>query len=225
MSSRVLVAGLIRGVSMHRKRIVAAVAVPVVVIAAWLALNVTGVAPIPTGPLGDHEPPVRDIAWSTLNYVPVRTIHYLTPLVENTWSLPVTVVRLTPTGVSAHGSVDVVGSLPFDYDDPSERNPDGTDKVALGIQASPGSTWDHPDPVTGVTVPPRGEALHAGRAFLVRITTDPVWDTYVTRFDVEYTVGPFHFLTTAQGPLGTTVIVCGQKNDAVAASYGCPSTP
>ena len=40
------------------------------------------------------------------------------------------------------------------------------------------------------------------------------------RFDLEYTVGPFHFLTTAWGPLGTTIVVCPQERP-VGGENGC----
>jgi hypothetical protein len=179
-----------------------------ILVVTLLALNVTGIAPIPIGPLGDHQPAVPDNAVSTLNYDPQRSAEYLTALVENTGPVPVTVVRATPIGASVAGSVEVLGSQPFNSDDPGEHGPDGLDRIMLGIQQDPGPGWTSPQPVTGVTVDPKGSAQYQGRAFLVRVTPDPTQETVVLRFDVEYTIGPFHFLTTAWGPLGTTMVIC-----------------
>lgn len=183
--------------------------------------NVTGAAPVPNGPLGSYEAAVPDPGGvSTLNYIADRTHIYLTPLVENTGPVPVTIVRVTPVGVTVPGSVRVIGSLPFNRDDPAERGPDGMDTITLGVQPDPGPGWDSPQPVTGVTVDPKGTALHRqGRAFLVEITPDPARETGVLRFDVEYAIGPLRFLTTAWGPLGTTVIMCPQ--DRPMAQDGC----
>lgn len=185
-----------------------------------LALNGTGIAPIPIGPLGDHQPAVADNAMSTLNYDPQRAAEYLTALVENTGPVPVTIVRVTPIGMSVSGSVEVVGSQPFNSDDPSERGPDGMDRIMLGVQPDPGLGWTKPQPATGVTVDPKGSAQHQGRAFLVRVTPDPTQETFVLRFDVEYAIGPLHFLTTAWGPLGTTVVMC-PRDRPVAGQNGC----
>jgi hypothetical protein len=197
------------GVNGSRKQIVVAVAALVLV--ALLAANTTGSALIPIGPLGDHQPAVRDPGGaSTVNYDPQRMALYLTALVENAGPLPATVVRVTPVGVNVPGSVEILGSMPFDSDDPAERDPGGTDRIMLGVQSDPGAGWASPQPVTGVMVDPKGLAQHQGRAFLVRLTPDPTQDTAVLRFEVEYMIGPFHFLTTAWGPLGTTVVVCGR---------------
>lgn len=202
-----------------RKRI--AVGLVALIVVTLLALNVTGIAPIPNGPLGNHQPAVRDGGGaSTLNYEPQTTAIYLTALVENTGPLPATVVRVTPTGVTVPGSVEVVGSLPFNSDDPSERLSDGMDGVMLGVQPDPGPRWGRPQPVTGVRVDPKGLAQYQGRAFLVRITPDPTQATAVLRFDVEYTVGPFHFLTTAWGPIGTTVVMC-PRDRPIGGANGC----
>ena len=186
-----------------------------------LLANATGTALIPIGPLGDHQSAVRDPGGaSTVNYDPQRTALYLTALVENAGPLPATVVRVTPVGVTVPGSVEVVGSMLFNSDDPAEHGLGGTDRIMLGAQSDPGSGWDSPQPVTGVTVDPKGTAQYQGRAFLVRVTPDPTQDTAVLRFDVEYTIGPFHFITTAWGPIGTTVVVCGRDRPK-AGEDGC----
>ncbi|HYO42594.1 MAG TPA: hypothetical protein VES19_05280 [Candidatus Limnocylindrales bacterium] len=184
-----------------------------------LALNVAGGVLIPVGPLGDHRPIGPDVAVSTLNYQPQRESLYLTPLVENTGPLPATVVRVTPTGVTAPGSVEILGSLPFDLDDPAQRGADGMSAIAIGIQEDPGPAWAHPGPVDGATVLPHDTSPNSGRAFLVRFTPDPGTESVVLGFDVEYTIGPLRFLTTAWGPVGTTVIVCGR--DRPVANDGC----
>jgi hypothetical protein len=185
-----------------------------------LVANITGVAPVPNGPLGGHEAAAPDPGGvSTLNYVADRAHIYLTPLVENTGLVPVTIVRVTPVGVTVPGSVRVIGSLPINMDDPAERGPDGMDTIALGVQPDPGPGWGSPQPVAGVTVDPKGTAQHQGRAFLVEITPDPTQETGVLRFDVEYAIGPLHFVTTAWGPLGTTVTMCPQ--DRPLAQDGC----
>jgi len=178
------------------------------ILAIGVALNVTGLIPIPVGPLGDHQPALADSARSTLDYVPSRTAVYLSALVENTGPIAATIVRVTPVGVSVPGSVTVLGSLPFNSNDRSQSAPTGLPRVLLGVQQDPGHGWTSPDPVTGVSVDPKGSAQYEGRAFLVRIAADPTQVTTVLRFDVEYTVGPFHFLTTAWGPVGTTVVMC-----------------
>jgi hypothetical protein len=186
-----------------------------------LALNVTGIAPIPTGPLGDHQPAVSDGAGATtVPYVLQRVPEYLTPLVENTGPFSATIVRVTPTGTTIPGSVVILGSLPFNRDDPAESGPDGMDRITLGIGPDPGPGWASPQPVTGVTVEPERAGQHQGRAFLARITPDPTEETAVLRFDVEYTIGPLHFLTTAWGPVGTTLIMCGRERPVVA-DGGC----
>jgi hypothetical protein len=197
-----------------------AIALAVGLGAVLVVANVTGAAPVPNGPLGSHEAAEPDPGgMSTLNYVAGRTHIYLTPLVENTGPVPVTIVRVTPVGVTVPGSVRIIGSLPFNRDDPVERGPDGLDTITLGVQLGQGPGWDSPQPATGVTVDPKGTALHRGRAFLVEITPDPARETSVLRFDVEYAIGPFRFLTTAWGPVGTTVIVCPQ--DRPTARDGC----
>jgi hypothetical protein len=206
---------------MKRNRWRIAVGLGVVIAFALLGLNVTGAAPIPIGPLGDHKASVRDPGGvSTLRYSAQNTATYLSAQVENTWPITATVVRVTPTGVSVPGSVEVIGSLPFDEDDPAERLPDMTDRIVLGVQPDPGQGWAIAQPVAGVPVDPRGAAQHQGRAFLVRITPDPTQVTAVLRFDVEYTVGPFHFLTTAWGAIGTTVVIC-PRDRPVADPDGC----
>ena len=182
-----------------------------VLVVLLIALNTTGIVLIPSGPLGDHQPAVRDPGGaSTVDYDPQRTALYLAALVENTGPVPVTVIRVTPVGVTVPGSVEVLGSMPFNSDDPAERGPGMTGMIMLGIQPDPGPGWASPQAVTGVTVDPKGSAQHQGRAFLVRITPDPTQDTAVLRFDVEYAIGPIHFLTTAWGALGTTVVICGR---------------
>jgi hypothetical protein len=188
------------------KRITAGVTA--LVILALLALNVSGVFPLPAGPLGVHQGALPDIARSTVNYDPQRTALYLSPLVENTGPVPVTIVRITPVGTTVPDSVEILGSLPFNSDDPKEELRDGTGLITLGVQDDPGPGWAKPQSVTGVTVDPKGSAQHQGRAFLARINPDPAQITTVLRFDVEYTIGPFRFVTTAWGPVGTTVVVC-----------------
>jgi hypothetical protein len=74
--------------------------------------------------------------------------------------------------------------------------------------------------VTDAAVDPNAPASHHGRAFLVRITPDPTQETSVLRFDVEYTVGPFHFLTTAWGALGTTIVIC-PRDRPMSGQDGC----
>ena len=125
-------------------------AVPTAVVAtALLALNVTGVAPIPTGPLGDHMPAVPDPGGrSTLNFDPQLTPMYLTALVENAGPIQVTVVRVTPVGVSVPGSVEILGSMPFNSDDPAERDPSGMSRVMLGVQPDAGPGWAAPQRVS-----------------------------------------------------------------------------
>jgi len=179
-----------------------------VILAIGVALNVTGLIPIPVGPLGDHQPAIADSSRSTLDYVPSRTAVYLSALVENTGPISATVIRVTPVGVSVPGSVTVLGSLPFNSNDRSQSAPTGLPRVLLGVQPDAGPGWTSPDPVAGVSVDPKGSAQYQGRAFLVEITADPTEVTTVLRFDVEYTVGPFHFMTTAWGPVGTTVVMC-----------------
>lgn len=204
---------------LSRRRIVVGVAAAIVVTV--VALNVAGVVPVPTGPLGAHQPAVRDGGGvSTLNYDPHVGAVYLTALVENTGPIAATIVRVTPIGVTVPGSVVVLGSLPFNSDDPNERLPDRTDRIMLGVQPDPGPGWSNPQPSSGVAVDPKGSAQHQGRAFLVRVTPDPTRETVVLRFDVEYTVGPFHFLTTAWGPVGTTVVIC-PRDRPVAGESGC----
>lgn len=191
------------------------------VVVGLLALNVTGTTPVPVGPLGQPQPAVPDSGGvSTLTYDPQRTAEYLTALVENTGAVPVTVLRVTPVGVTVPGSAELVGSLPFNSDDPREHTPSGMDRIMLGIQEDPGPGWATMEPVTGMTVDPKGAAQYQGRAFLVRVTPDPTRETTVLRFDVEYTIGPLHFVTTAWGPVGTTVIMC-PRGRPMAAQDGC----
>ena len=181
-----------------------------------LALNVAGVAPIPVGPMGDQRPALPDVASDTIDYAPIRDAEYLTALVENTGPLPVTVIRVTPIGTTVAGSVEVLGSLTFNSDDPAYLGPDGMPQITLGIQPDPGPAWANPDPISGVTVDPKGKAQYQGRAFLVRVTPDPVEKTVVLGFDVEYTMGPLHFVTTAWGPVGTTLVFCGRDRPLAA---------
>lgn len=185
-----------------------------------LALNVTDAVAIPFGPLGDQQPPVPDVAGDTIDYAPQRVPEYLSALVENLGPVPVTVVRVTPIGVTVPGSVEILGSRPFNSDDPAQYGPGGLPLVMLGFQPDPGPSWASPEPVTGVTVDPKGSAQYQGRAFLVRVTPDPIEETAVLRFDVEYAIGPFHFVATAWGPAGTTLVFCG-RDRPVSDSNGC----
>lgn len=205
---------------MDRRPTRLAIGLSTILIVALLALNVTGVVPIPTGPLGDHQPAVPDNARTTLNHDPQASAQYLTALVNNTGPVAVTIVRVTPIGTSVPGSVEVLGSKIFNRDDPAEYGPDGMSQIVLGIQPDPGPGWTTPQPVTGVTVEPEGSAQRQGRAFLVRVTPDPARETVVLRFDVEYAIGPFHFVTTAWGPLGTTLVIC-PRDRPVGGQDGC----
>jgi hypothetical protein len=206
---------------MTRRSTRLAAAVAALVLLALAALNVTGAAPIPLGPLGNHQDALLYGASVTIDYAADRVPIYLTAVVENTGSpLAVTVVRVTAIGVAVPGSVEILGSLAFNTDDPSQRDLNGQNDILLGIQADPGSAWTDPQPVTGVTVDPKGSALHEGRAFLVRITPDPTRETAVYGFDVEYRIGPLHFLTTAWGPAGTSILMCGADRPH-ASSDGC----
>jgi hypothetical protein len=203
----------------RRLRVAAALAGVVALL--LLALNVTGLAPIPTGPLGDHAATVPDPGGvSTLDFEPKRSRIYLSAVVENAGPVPVTVVRVTAVGVSVPGSVAILGSLPFNSDDPAEQQQGGLPTILLGVQPDPGPGWASPQPVTGGSVAPQGKAQYKGRAFLVRVTQDPTRVTAVLRVDVEYTIGPLHFLTTAWGPIGTTVIMC-PRDRPTAGENGC----
>ena len=183
-------------------------------------LNITGVVPLPMGPLGGQQPAARDVAWSTMPFSPSPSPLYLVPFVTNGGPFSATIAAVIPRGVSVPGSVEVLGSLPFDREDPAQIRADGTHGVILGIEREPGPAWADPDPVAGAALEPTETGL-TGRAFLVRFTPDPRRETVVLRFDVEYTVGPFHFLTTADSALGTTLIACGPDRPVV--DDGCKS--
>ena len=103
--------------------------------------------------------------------------------------------------------VDVIGSLPFDHDQPPVA---GDAPVALGIERDPGPGWANPEPIDGATIGGLGSE-NPGRIFLVRSTADPTRESAVLQFDVEYRVGPVPFVTTARGPAGTTVVFCGPE--------------
>jgi len=198
----------------------AAAVVAAVLVIGLVALNVTNAAPLPTGPLGDHQALDSSAVDDMVDYQPGESVLYIAALVENTGPFPVTVIRVTPLGVTVPGSVEVLGSLPFNRDDPAERGSDGLDRIVLGLQPDPGPAWASPEPVTGVTVEPKGSASDAGRAFLVRITRDPSQETAVYGFDVEYTIGPFHLITTAWGAIGTHIVLCG-RDRPMSGSDGC----
>ncbi len=191
---------------MIRKRIAGVVFVGMLAV---LVANASGAAPLPTGPMGSLAGAVPDPGGvSTLDYYAGGSPRYLTPVVENTGPVAVTIVRVTPVGDLVPGSVVVLGSMPFDTSDPNEFSPDGMDRIALGVVEDPGPGWAAPQPVAGVSVEPKGPAMHQGRAFLVRVTPDPTREVGVLRFDVEYAIGPVHFVTTAWGPVGTTITIC-----------------
>lgn len=194
-------------------------------VAGLLVLNVVGLAPLPLGPLGDHQPAVPDIAVDTIDYDPHQIPWYMTALVENTGPVVVTIVRVTPVGTTVPGSVEVLGSLPFSSGDPASVGSDGMPQITLGIQPDPGPAWTSPQPITGVTVEPKGAAQHEGRAFLVRVTPDPILETAVLWFDVEYAIGPVHFVTTAWGPVGTTLVFCGRDRPVASrVGFGCATS-
>ncbi|HJW21232.1 MAG TPA: hypothetical protein VJ506_02265 [Candidatus Limnocylindrales bacterium] len=204
---------------MKRSRVIA-ISLATIAVIGVVALNVTDAVAIPFGPLGDQQPPVPDVAGDTIDYAPGRVPEYLSPLVENLGPVAVTIVRVTPIGVTVPGSVEILGSRSFNSDDPSQYGPTGLPLVMLGVQPDPGPGWASPEPATGVTVDPKGPAQYQGRAFLVRVTPDPTEETAVLRFDVEYTIGPFHFVATAWGPVGTTLVFCGRDRPATG-SNGC----
>ena len=207
---------------MQRRHAWIAVGVAGVVAAVLIGANVVGAAPLPFGPMGDRQPAVPGPGVGIQGHSTDVTPYYLTAQVENTWPLAVTVTGVRPLGVTVPGSVEVLGSLPFNSDDPSEKGPDGNSQVILGLDIDAGPGWTDPDPVTGVTVEPKGSAHYQGRSFLVRITPDPDRETAVLGFEVDYAIGPIRFTTTAWGALATTVVFCGP--DHPDADHGCGPT-
>jgi len=176
---------------------------------AWLALNVTGNTLLTTGPLGDYHEPDEDSINEIADYVPgEQTALYFTADVDNSGPTAATIVRITPLGMTVPAAVQIVGSLPYNSDDPGEMNQDREDLILLGTQSDPGPAWANPQPNTGVSVEPKGSAQHGGRAFLIRISSDPTQETQVQGFAVEYTVGPFHFLTSTWGPSVYGIVMC-----------------
>jgi hypothetical protein len=73
-----------------------------------------------------------------------------------------------------------------------------------------------------VVEPGSGDVL-AGRAFLVRIDRDPVLEAHVDHVDVEYTVGPFRFVTSASSATGTSITFCPPERPV--ADDGCVARP
>lgn len=183
-------------------RLVLRAAASVVAVLVVLAgLNVAGVLLIPTGPLGSHATG-PDPASFTRDHdaSPV----FLAPFVTNEWAVPVTITRITPIGVAPAGAVEILGGRPFDDRAAMCRIGFVTDLPEdCSDLAAPGATS-----AVGMTVGPADDPA-SGVQFLARLDPDPVVETRVERFEVEYTLGPFRFVTVAVGTAGTTLTACG----------------
>ena len=109
---------------------------------AWLALNVTGNTLLTTGPLGDYHEPDEDSINEIADYVPgEQTALYFTADVDNSGPTAATIVRITPLGMTVPAAVQIVGSLPYNSDDPGEMNQDREDLILLSTQSDPGPAW------------------------------------------------------------------------------------
>ena len=206
---------------MQRVRIWGAV-LGLVLLGSLVVANVTGYLPIPVGPLGARFEG-EDLATLTTPHDADASPIYLVPFVVNCGPVDVRIDRVVPTGVTVPGSVDVLGSLPFDRGDPAEAGADGIHSIVGFIGPDLTAPWADPEPVAGATLSPVADDVDAGRAFLVRVTPDPLLETHVDHVDVEYSIGPFRFVTSAGSAAGTTVTMCGPDRPFV--DDGCVSGP
>jgi len=160
-----------------------------------VGLNVTGVAPIPRGPVGVGSPP-PDGHFGIVVLPAGRADHdgsvYTTMYLSDTWPVAATLLSITPMGVTDSAQVAMLGTA---VGDP-------TNGLALGATWDPGPGWGNPIPIAGATIPTGGP----GKYLLVLVGVHPTTagDAAVSWFSVDYAIGPFRFRSVDE----TSVLVC-----------------
>jgi hypothetical protein len=167
------------------------------------AANVMGVMPLDSGPLGNLEPVEYGSAFGMAT-PPSQQALYTTYLLENAWPVAATIDAVRVLGSSQSAGIEVLGSRPY---------ASATDETVLGVQADLPPSWASYRSVAGSWVEPLGDRQHAGTAILVRL--DPVvgHDTIIRGLEVDYSIGPVHFRTTAQSAVAQSVLICAANPD------------
>jgi hypothetical protein len=204
----------VSGVQRRRAPSRLAVAVGVVLVV-LVGANVTGLAPIQGGPMGELRDRTADQSFEEVASAADR-VRYTTALAENNWPVPITILSVTAVGAEEDPAVTLVGAKAY---------ASVGDGVILGFQEDLPAVWQSFDPIAGITVQPRGSAQHAGVAILIRF--DPVRDRDVLLRDVviDYAVGPFRFRSSAGSAIGLAILVCPAQAGATDHPEFCPPDP
>jgi hypothetical protein len=164
------------------------------IVAIALGANITGLVPIPGGPVGVASPP----GGFGMTLLPAGRAGtdgslYTTLTLFSNWPVSTTLLSVTPALATAPTAVTVLGT---------HSNPVGGG-LDLGAVADPGPGWAHPDPVSGSTIPTGGDPANL-LLVLVKVSPTTVGDAAVAGFWLEYSVGPFRFRSFDE----TGIIVC-----------------
>lgn len=184
-----------------------AVAVATVGVVGAVALNVTGVARMPIGPLGTSDEPgeFRQIAVAPKD-APEEV--FTTVILRNEWPLPATLEAVSPILGGSTGGAEILGAQPYDSTILTRRQ-----QLVLGsVRERPGE-WTGEHPVAGTQVPASAEG--SGAVALVRVWGEPGAATDVAGYAVDYRVGPFAFRTISTT---NSIVLCSNDGPAPA---GC----
>jgi hypothetical protein len=167
----------------------------VVVVAIAIGLNVTGVVPVPGGPVGvASQPPGGQFGLAIMpagRTDPNGTV-YTTLYLTSSAPVAATLISVTPMDVTAGAQVSVFGTAAYDE----------SSNLALGSAWDPGPGWQNPDPAAGATIPTGGPGHYLLVLVGIRATTPD--DAAVGWFRIDYSVGPFRFQSVDE----TSILLC-----------------
>lgn len=167
------------------------------VLAAGVGLNVTGVVPIPGGPVGAGSTVPDGQFTLTILPGPRGTDHatvYTTLFLDSTWRIGPRLLSVTPLGANPASSVTIVGTEPIGE----------SGILSIGASWDPGPGWSSPGPVAGAVIPERGNVRHL--LVLVGISATRPADASIRGFQIDYAIGPFRFRSVDQ----TSILVCAE---------------
>ncbi len=173
-----------------------------------IAINVTGVVPIPGGPVGVASPP--ESGQFELAIMPEGRTNpdgtlYTTMYLIDSSPIEARLIAVTPMDVTARAQVSVLGTAIYD----------GSSDLALGSTWDPGPGWQNPGPVAGAAIP-TGGAQHP-LLVLVGIRATTAGDAAVGWFRIDYSVGPFRFRSVDE----TSILICAIAGTPTAYQNPC----
>jgi hypothetical protein len=160
-----------------------------------IGLNVSGVAPIPGGPVGVPGPPPPGsfgIAWLPTGRAGTDGTLFTTLTLGSDWPVGATLVSVAPEVATAPTVVAVLGTHPNT----------AADGLMLGAVTDPGAGWRDPAPIGDATIPVSGGPTYL--LVLVKISPATQGDAAVRGFWLDYSVGPFRFRSFDE----TSILVC-----------------